>query len=151
MKTLLNTKNETIYKFDDFNELKKYLYDNLIEHLCCAYDNKLSQLNYDDMIDVCEYMNDLNKTIKKIQRDCANDNFYLLNEQFILFENNYDDDDDFSLYNIYDCVFDDCDCLCDVEYHNVKYHNEQTLLSYIIDELNKQLLHDIVSYETHNN
>lgn len=146
MKTLLNTKNETIYKFDDFNELKQFLYDNLIEHLCNVFHDKLSQLNYNEMTDVCEYMNDLNKTINKIQRDCLNNNFYLIDNQFILFENNYDDNNDFMLYDLFDCEFDNYNCSWDVE-----YHNEQTLLLYIIDELNKQILCENVSRSTHNN
>lgn len=145
MKTLLNTKNETITKFDDFNEMKTLLFDLLHDHLCCIFDN-FSKLTYNDFDDIRNYTNDFDYVIKRIKNDSIELYLYDDNDNtYILYTNDYDDTDDMFVYDIYNNEF------IDIHMCQLHFFNQSEMLSHIIDELNKQLLCNNVSRETHNN
>lgn len=146
MKTLFNDKIVTIEKFDNFDECKKLLFDYLNEHLCIIFNNDLSKLTYDEMNDINYYFNTLKNHLNVICNDMI-DNIYLYDDNdvtLILYMNDCDDDNNFCIYDIYDMCFDS---YIDLRFFN----NEKSMNEYIVDELNKQILCDNVSRETHNN
>lgn len=135
MKTLLNTKNEKIEKFDNFDELTQYAHELFIENMITFFGNDISKYIHDEIIDFVNYANENKKMLSHIKQNAINlFNIYLITSCDNLFIAFMNDCDEFECYDFYEHEFD-----CVENIYKINYHNEYEMLQYIIDELNNQL------------